>query len=295
MDIVKITDGLGNQMFQYAFARKLQILTGKVVYLDTRYINHEDLLDERNNKNKLFFEQCDRRKYGLDSFKTILPIAGQNILYQWNYLKKDNSIDNLLYNMASNNMWFRLYKDEESIDINEILDCKRKIPTYYEGYFFNLNFYQDITDILRKEFVLKTKCKLPIRMREVLNCKNTVSIHIRKGDFVKLSRDISTRSYYDKALQWIEKNIPDPFYFIFSDNIKWVRENMRINEPKYYISDMNFNDYEEFAIMKHCKHNIIANSTYSYWAAYLNSYQGKIVICPKNWRSAIIPKEWIKM
>ncbi len=91
----------------------------------------------------------------------------------------------------------------------------------------------------------------------------------------------------------IEAKVENPIYLFFSDDIAWVKENIRTKGKAVYISDMGFRDYEELAIMKHCKYNIIANSTFSYWAAYLNSHPDKIVICPRHWKSNIIPKDWV--
>ena len=94
----------------------------------------------------------------------------------------------------------------------------------------------------------------------------------------------------------IEELVSDPIYLVFSDDIDWVKKHLKINGTVIYISDMGYKDYEEFTIMKHCRHDIIANSTFSYWAAYLNQNQGKNVIYPKTWeKHDIIPDGWIAM
>jgi hypothetical protein len=110
-----------------------------------------------------------------------------------------------------------------------------------------------------------------------------------------LNRDISHKDYYPKAITFIKDKIDNPTFLVFSDDVEWVKKNMEIGERVIYVSDMGFKDYEELAIMKHCRHNIIANSTFSYWAAYLNANPDKIVICPKRWKSEIIPSEWRKI
>ena len=89
--------------------------------------------------------------------------------------------------------------------------------------------------------------------------------------------------------------IKNPVYLVFSDDIKWVKEHIKIDARKIYVSEMNFSDFQELTIMRYCKHNIIANSTFSYWAAYLNNNPEKIVICPRRWKKGIIPKEWISV
>ncbi len=274
MDVVRISDGLGNQMFQYAFARKWNITTGHRVYLDTRFINNEDLFAKGRNpqlKGKLA-----ERKYGLAHFKTALPEADKDILSCCENLYK----------------WFGQFKVETENFYDAIYQNRIKVPTYYQGYFFDLRYYDDIRMLLQREFSLREKIKLPYELKKTLNRENTVSVHIRRGDFLKLNRDISGSGYYERAFAYMEERLASPFYLIFSDDMEWVKDNMDIPGQKCYVSGMEFADYEELTIMKHCKHNIIANSTFSYWAAYLNANKGKIVVCPKRWRTATIPESW---
>lgn len=291
MNIVKISDGLGNQMFQYAFARKLSIITGQNVYLDLRFINNEDFISI--GQNVPFYRKLSYREYGLSHFKTILPIAGDKELLCWNYLKRSNDIQKMVYRLSLQDMWIWKYREENSNFSGEFSPMVLAFPTYYQGYFFDLKYYDDMKGVLRREFSLKQKINLPRSLRMMLDKREVVSLHVRRGDFLKLNRDISSSAYYERAMHIIESKVTAPVYFIFSDDIAWVKENMDVHGEKVYISEMGFQDYEEFTIMKHCKHNIIANSTFSYWAAYLNADTDKIVICPKHWRKNIIPNEWI--
>lgn len=289
MNIVKISDGLGNQMFQYAFARKLQIDTGKRVYLDYRFINNEDLVMRWEGKYQR--KKNGYRKYRLEKFKIRLDKADDNMLKHWEYLTVGGTMQSQIYAMAKLGVWPWRYCDEETAEINR----SKFFSTYYKGYFFHLKYYSDIRSILQKEFVLKEKIRIPISLAKVLQEVNTVSVHIRRGDFVKLNRDISEKDYYPKALECMNNKIHLPIYLVFSDDIEWVKNNIEFAGNPIYVSEMGFQDYEELMIMKHCKHNIIANSTFSYWAAYLNSNPNKIVICPKHWKTDIIPQDWISI
>ena len=289
MDIVKISDGLGNQMFQYAFARKLQIETRRTVYLDTRFINNEDLIVRK--ENDYYMDKNCFRRYGLNNFKIRLSVAGENCLNNWKYLDNRGIFPKRIFTMAKSGLWPFGYCDE---DVNGV-KIDTHLPMYYKGYFFDLKYYDSIKEVLKKEFVLKNKLHLSAELGKILKNDNTVSIHIRRGDFIKLNRDISQKGYYPKALMLIEEKIENPIYLIFSDDMEWVKNNLEVRNKAIYISDMGFEDYQEMMIMKHCKHNIIANSTFSYWAAYLNPNPNKKVICPKNWKSSIIPEEWIKI
>ena len=292
MDVVRISDGLGNQMFQYAFAKKIQLLTGKKVFLDTRYINNEDV--RMQNGRDGFHEKCDVREYGLNHFKITLPIADSKDLYKWRFISQRNIFEWILCELSQRYLWPWQYRNE---DLKKIVFEKRDriYSIYYYGYFFDLRYYDDIKNILRKEFQLKNFVQLPLELYRVLQSDVTVGIHIRRGDFTKLSRDISKNEYYPRAIKKIEEYIKDPVYLVFSDDIKWVKENMEINGRKIYVSEMKFTDFQELTIMKHCKHNIIANSTFSYWGAYLNNNPQKIVVCPRRWKKDIIPHEWISI
>lgn len=289
MNIVKISDGLGNQMFQYAFARKLQIDTGKAVYLDARFINNEDMVARgeqtcRSKKNA-------NRKYGLDHFRVKLPQADSSALRPWSYLTENGRVSQGIYRLAQAGLWPWQYRNEETSDVKR----RELLPTYYKGYFFDLSYFDSIKGVLQREFVLKEKIQLPEVLSTILYNDNAVSIHVRRGDFLKLNRDISQREYYPKALAYMRKVVIRPTYLVFSDDIEWVRDHLEIPGEKIYVSEMGFQDYEEMAIMKHCKHNIIANSTFSYWSAYLNANPSKVVVCPKNWKTDIIPKQWISI
>lgn len=269
MYIVKITDGLGNQMFQYAFAKCLERKTTAKVYLDTRFINNEDYNDGTTNaymKNK-----NDIRRYGLNCFRITLKQGHSG------WLKLARQIFH--------------YVDEDVDGISG----KYILPTYFKGYFFDLKYLESNKNILQREFTLKEKVRLPQEIQRALKQSNTVSIHIRRGDFIKLNRDISQKDYYAKAIEFVKEHIENPFFLIFSDDIEWVQRNMNFPTSSIYISAMGFKDYEELIIMKHCKNNIIANSTFSYWGAFLNSNPNKIVVCPKGWKTDIIPDGWINI
>ena len=289
MDVVKIFDGLGNQMFQYAFARKLQINKGREVYLDTRFINNEDGIVHNENLNSR--SKFDLRSYELDKFKIKLPVADNDILKHWQYLSKSGSFSHEVYKLAKIGLWPYKYSNERFTKI-----CMDSIlPTYYRGHFFKLSYYDDIKTILQKEFVLKEKIRLPAALKKILNNDNTVSIHVRRGDYVKLHKEISNKVYYPKALELMAQKVDKPTWLFFSDDIEWVKKYFKTDGKTVYVSDMGFQDYEELMIMKHCKHHIITNSTFSYWGAYLNPNPDKVIVCPKIWQADVIPEEWIRL
>jgi hypothetical protein len=136
--------------------------------------------------------------------------------------------------------------------------------------------------------------------------ENSVSVHIRRGDYVGHSSlgGMITDLYYARAVKEISNKKEHCKFFIFSDDIEWVKENMNFPESTQYVSSPDMENYEELAIMSLAKHNIIANSSFSWWGAWLNSNPDKIVICPARWTTGrggkkqtrdIIPQDWIKI
>ncbi len=292
MHIIKITDGLGHQMFQYAFARRLGLETGKQVYLDTRFINNED--KRARGETNEFLRRADRRSYGLDHFRTVLPIADAHILSKWDFMSRRDREERLVYSLAVHGFWPCQYRK----DTGRLFGWKDfLLPAYFEGYYFDRRYYEKIRPILQREFCLKTPARLPERLKEILKNEETVSIHVRRGDFLKFGRDISGTRYYPQAVALMNRKIRNPVYLIFSDDIAWVKENMEIDGRKLYVSGTGLADYEEFAVMKHCKHHIMANSTFSYWAAYLNANPEKVVVYTKGkWtKMDIIPEGWLSI
>ncbi|MGB6269589.1 MAG: alpha-1,2-fucosyltransferase, partial [Olleya sp.] len=131
---------------------------------------------------------------------------------------------------------------------------------------------------------------------------NAVSIHIRRGDFLKHDvHNTSKEDYYKEALSVIESKIEQPTYYLFSDDMDWVKANFKTKHKTVYV---DFNDattaFEDIKLMSNCKHNIIANSSFSWWSAWLNTNPNKIIIAPKQWFNGdkydytdVVPKSWI--
>jgi len=253
MNVIRIYGGLGNQLFQYALGRAMEVNGIKVGY---------DIFHRRYTSPNEF-----TRKYLLNKFCVAVkkvPFLRQNTIRERNFtlevVKKDN-----------HNFW---------------------------GYWQRPGIHENILSILRKEFCVKEEFYTPefLDLKERIVNSNSVSIHVRRGDY--LTNDgfnVLPLSYYQKAIKQIEGV---KFLYIFSDDIKWCKENF---EEGVFV---HLEEYLDFELMKSCKSNIIANSTFSWWAAYLNDNPKKIVIAPKQWRARIsdqeifdkdffLPKDWI--
>lgn len=283
MITVKLKGGLGNQLFQYSFGRLLSHKNNQELKLDTTNLS--------GSKDTF-------RQYALDVFNINAHIANNYEIasnkYPLGFVSKITKIFNQKilrkYNIGYN---------------DHLLKSKSK---YFEGYFQNHKYLEPIRDILLSDITLKESIedKYKDLFQKILE-NNSVSIHIRRGDYVndkktKKAHYVFGLEYYQKAIQVIKERLQNPIFFIFSDDIDWVKQNLKINEETYYVSNDNIKDYEELIIMSKCKHNIIANSSFSFWGAWLNQNKDKIVIAPHRWNNKFIkeyrdllPEDWIKI
>lgn len=293
MVIVKLMGGLGNQMFQYATGRSLAIHTNKKLVL---YIGGYE-----------FNRDATPRKFKLNMFQIKAEIPSP-FLIKIKYKKyfETTIIKRIKRKLKLKNRTI-VYNDESHQFISDLFLNKKNI--YLSGDFQSEKYFKNIRNILLEDFLPQEN--IDIKYKKILTNvyeSNSVSIHIRRGDYVKNPsinqyHGLCSLNYYAEAIKHITKSISNPSFFIFSDDIEWVKHNLPISEQSQYVSDINiFQDYEEMYIMSKCKHNIIANSSFSWWAAWLNQNSKKIVIAPKKWftdesliADDLIPANWIKL
>lgn len=290
MKIVKIIGGLGNQMFQYALAMALKKnFTEEEVKLDIHcfkgYRKHQGFEIDKVFGNKFnLASYCDTAKVAYPYFNFQSWRFGSRILPNRRY-------------MISEDTTFRMMPQA-------IINPNYK---YYDGYWQHEEYFEDIhQDIVNafkfKEFEDKRNKDLAIRLSD----NNSVSIHIRKGDYIKdrLFKGTCGIEYYQKAIDEINKKTVPALFCIFSDDIHWCKENIEplLNGKETIYVDWNtgHENYRDIQLMTKCKHNIIANSSFSWWGAWLNNSNGKIVIAPKRWyntKEKVSPaaNSWIKL
>jgi hypothetical protein len=143
-----------------------------------------------------------------------------------------------------------------------------------------------------------------LTVRDKILSSNSVSIHVRRGDYLQLINErllVCDSHYYERAIDEIARRIENPCFFIFSDDIEWCKIQFSYLPEKTFIDwNRNFNSYKDMHLMSLCKYNIIANSSFSWWAAWLNNYPQKIVIAPRLWFNdrqdlSYVPPSWIKV
>lgn len=293
MIFVKLVSGLGNQLFQYSLGRQLSI--------------------EKNVELKLdisFFYDQNLRSFKLNHFNINATVATQS------------EIDKHLKFYNSNSAFSRIYRRLEKLSPRvERKVFKEKVPWNYEqdifnvspniyldGYWQNYRYFQKIDPVIFKELILKESYSFDLKKIsiQIINDQNSVSIHVRRGDYLTDKEanhlmGVMPISYYYSAIDYIKQKINKPNFYIFSDDLTWVKKNFKINDPCFFINGEK--DYIDLDLMSKCKHNIIANSSFSWWGAFLNTNPDKIIIAPKHWvqqdainnRVEIVFPSWVKL
>ena len=286
MRIIKISGGLGNQMFQYVFGQYLSKKYNEKVYYD---------IDWYKNLKP------NKRLYNLELFNFDINIQ---ISQGKEYPFKCIILDTLIYLLKGLTTFNRgnpiiLYESRTSL-IGSILSAIFR-NSYYSSYWQEFKYYKYISNDI--EFKLNpNKLLINTKIKEKILNSNAVSIGIRRGDYVKLGNIVCGMEYYKKSINLMNKKIDSPIYYIFSDDIEWCKKNIEISTEHHFVKQNKDTPFENMELMSLCKHNIISNSTYDWWGAMLNKNNQKIIICPKIWmpkdieiRKNLIPSEWIKI
>jgi hypothetical protein len=287
--IVSILGGLGNQLFQYAAARRLSELKNVNFKLDITAFNEYKL-----------------REYSLNHYNIIENIATPTEIEYYTRKRKFNKFYKCIPKLKPNNIPI-MFKEKHFSYNQEIVKIPNNI--YLSGYWQNEKYFKDIEPIIRKEFKLKSiSSEQSLKMADKIQNCNAVNLHIRRGDYISDQttnqfHGVCSLEYYYMAIQKLSIKIEELHFFIFSDDIPWVRENLKINFPTTYVSHNGTErDYEDLWLMSLCKHHIIANSSFSWWGAWLAENSKKIVIAPQRWfnnpsidTSDLLPLSWIKL
>ncbi|MBO4683439.1 MAG: alpha-1,2-fucosyltransferase [Alphaproteobacteria bacterium] len=266
MKTLRLMGGLGNQMFQYAFG----VLLGADVCYDTSWFDKC-----RNNKN------ITPREYELDFWNINPRLTNKPKTRILGFIKVKKIIEH-----------------PANIYNPELLKIKSGV---IQGYFQVAKYYGPVRAQLLQDFTPRNNPNAANKkILDLIHTTNSVSLHIRRGDYVKLQQvhGLCDLDYYKRGIEYIANKIRKPHFFIFSDDTEWVLENLKIDFP-YTVVDINHgrDSAWDMYLMMQCKHNIIANSSFSWWGAWLNQNPAKIVIAPLRWfadgtATDIVPQEW---
>jgi len=271
MVIINLTGGLGNQMFQYAFGKAIATEHGT----DLKF----------HFTNALFNTQRD---FELDVFNISVSRARTSDLHKLGVVQ-NRLVNRLLY----------LFDERFKLQFNKHIVTQKypynynsnylsiKNDSYIQGYWADERYFKKIENTIRNEFTLKKK--LDDNNKKILKqiqAFNSVSLHVRRTDYVTNKNNLVQfigLDYYLESIKKIKQVVSDPVFYVFSDDISWCRENLQPHLKNAYFMDHNIGKeaYKDMKLMSACKHNIIANSTFSWWGSWLNQNQNKIIIKPR--------------
>lgn len=292
MIIIKLMGGLGNQMFQYSLGRVLsERLLLQVKYDTSWFLN----IPEGDTK----------RQYELSHFQLkVQEATSQEICLVTGYQKfLPRKIIKLFHSSA-----FSQYFQEQSFNYNANI-WKIGHNKYLEGYWQSFRYFESFESLIKKDFTFHpfSDDRNLIIAKHIMNSL-AVSVHIRRGDYIVNSKTKSFHGnlpmeYYYTAIRQMVQDLKNPHFFIFSDDITWVKKNFHIPYEVTYV-DCNSNDkaFNDMHLMSLCKHYIIANSTFSWWGAWLGNFEDKKIIAPRQWfkeatldTKDLIPFNWTQL
>lgn len=277
MIIVRVMGGLGNQLQQYALYRKLETL-GREAGLDLSWFDRE-IQENMQAPRELELNRLE----GL-SARTVSPEEVRALLGR-RYEDRERIFEKVGRKLHSSHV--RVFEETDMFH-PEVFGWRNK---YLVGYWACEAYYADILDRLREEIRFPESADPRNReTAEEMEESESVSLHIRRGDYldaanVSVFGNICTEAYYDRAVGYMKERYPKAVFYLFSDDTDYVRE--RYQGREYRIVDWNKkeNSCYDMALMSRCKHNICANSTFSFWGARLNGHGGKIMIRPSIHRN----------
>lgn len=158
--------------------------------------------------------------------------------------------------------------------------------TYLHGYWQTEKYFTNIKDQLRKDFTFPSPSGQNAELCEQLQSEQSISLHVRRGDYLNFAaHSVCSQDYYQSAVKEVLKTVSgDPRIYIFSDDPEWAAANLKFTVPTHVIDhNSGAADFEDMRLMSMCAHNIIANSSFSWWAAWLNAHSNKVVVAPKEW------------
>jgi hypothetical protein len=294
--ITRINGGFGNQMFQYAIGRSLSLKTGQAFKLDVGDYNDHPTLKHlaKYDLNVFNIEENFATKWEVRSF--------------WNPIT--HRIENFFYHTKLRALTRRLLRicRQRALGFEpRVLEIKHSV--FLVGYWQSERYFENFKDIIKQDFSFKNSpigCNADLL--EDIRQRNSICVHVRRADYVNLPDPSKTHGacsldYYKRAASFVRKRVSEPQFYVFSDDPEWCKKQLKFLGPVKFV-DHNTAEQrqEDLRLMVACKHFIIANSSMSWWGAWLGEYDSKIVIAPDQWfadetldSTDIVPKEWIRL
>lgn len=292
MIVSRVIGGLGNQMFQYAVGRALSLERSQPLSLDVSgFVGYG--LHQGYELKKVFAcaveaaSKADIRKVlGWQSLPAVQRIVSRPLFAR---------IRSAEYVVEPH---FHYWHGIKFVSDN----------VYLSGYWQSEKYFKSQADVIRADFTFQGQLNARnAEISEQIRRTNAVSLHVRRGDYVTNEKTAATHGvcsldYYRAAIEYIESHIKKPTFFIFSDDPEWVKMNFRIDCPYVHVDhNQGSESYNDMYLMSLCRHHIIANSSFSWWGAWLNPVSDKIVIAPRRWFanendvSDLFPEGWVTL
>lgn len=274
LSIIKYNGGLGNQMFQYAFYLQLKKRHPLDVFLFD--VEQSQWWHNGFELDGIFHLDCHKNARNYRRIKRHFS----GLLDQFHTIKQDHSLE----------------YSKEIMDYSYLF-------SQYEGYWQSEKYFLPVEQDVRKSFTFDIELlnNGTRTIAQEIKGKETVSVHIRRGDYLTFSGfGVCSIDYYMRAMSFITEKIHDPLFLFFSDDMSWVKENISYSNAIYVSCNQGADSWQDMYLMSRCTHNIIANSSFSWWGAWLNENRNKIVIAPTRWFNYspnydIIPQDWITL
>lgn len=285
MIIIEASGGLGNQMFQYALYKKLESLNKNVVF-DTSFF-----------RSKQGLRELEIGVFGVQ----YRSVSDKEVAYIRGYGYQDNIVDKIKYKLRPSK--YLIYRDSIESFQPEVLEME---DVYLCGYWQSEKYFKDIRELILKEFTFPIQAvKNNVKLTAQMKLENSVSIHVRRSDYLteqnlKVYGNVCTEKYYRNAINYIEGIIDNPHYYVFTDDLQWAKEYFKGDNYTIVSENRGKDSFVDMYLMSQCKHNIIANSSFSWWGAWLNQNFDKKVLAPKKWfhnheKDEIVCDDWIRI
>lgn len=291
MVYVRLWGGLGNQLFQYAMGYAKAMENNTQLKLDISYYETERKRTPKIHNFKINFSEI---------------LVDKKILNRTKLLQRKN-INRILripkISILKLPEGFRYFKESRLKFVEKYKTFNYK-SVYLDGYWQCEKYFKKYKDDLLSQFNLITESEDFKNLSNEMGGCQSIAIHVRRGDYILEDKNwfsklyILDLNYYKCAIEKVQSLFNNPRFYFFSDDIDWCQDNFSYLKSSEFVSSKYcFTDYEELMLMSKCKHQIIGNSTFSWWGAYLNKDDSKYVIAPDRWfgNRNIIPSNWHKI
>lgn len=287
MIVVRLSGGLGNQLFQYAAGRQLADLHQTELVMDTYWYTHTPKLDTPRSYELGHYPVRARAANGAEPLWCLLH--GGRVTRRLGFLPRK---------------WKHFSEKGFAFD-----PAFLRLPdgTYIDGYWQSHRYFEGIAASIRAELTpLAPMGGADRAIADQMRSTQAVSIHVRRGDYVSnaaaAQHGLCGLDYYRRAVQYMQERVQPAHFFVFSDDPVWTRENLLLPANASYV-DHNTAPaaFQDLRLMSLCKHHIAANSSFSWWGAWLNAEPGKVVVCPRQWfaddrdTSSLSPSDWVRL